>query len=187
MENHKENNECKSGERHHGDRHVAVFHEIDEFAACARCGTGEKRIAAKLEIGMVDTYNEAKARKSEGAIPYEIPVFPDIFFFPCHNGDDKYDSIGIKESAFDPAEYAGPEVCEFGIEQASDNTTDGDQERKKNSVFSEERTDTLSDAAIIKWCCDEYQETYPEDIGEHRKESKKISDVLDDRGHVYYF
>ena len=116
MEDHKKDDERECREAHHGNRHVTVFHEIDELAAYAGRGAGEKRTAAELKPGMVSAHDESGARQNKRAVSHEVSVLPHMFFFPREHGDDEYHGDGIEKSAFDPAQYAGPEMREFGIE-----------------------------------------------------------------------
>ena len=183
MEGHEKDDERECGKRHHGDRHVAVFHEVDEFAAYAGRGAGEERTAAELEPGMVSAHDKSGARKGERAISHEISVLPHVFFFSREHGDDEYHRVGIEESAFDPAEHAGPEVGEFGIEQTSDDAADGNDERKENGIASEECADALAPAAVTERRREEHKKKDGENIREDREEGKKIGDVLDDGGH----
>jgi hypothetical protein len=61
MESHEKDNERERREAHHGNGHIPIFHEINEFAADAGCGAGKERAAAELEPGMVSAHEKSGA------------------------------------------------------------------------------------------------------------------------------
>ena len=106
-----------------------------------------------------------------------------MFFFSREHGDDEDDGIGVEEAALDPAEDAGPEMGEFGIEQASHDTADGDEKREEDCIFTEKRADAFAPAAVTERRREEHEKENSQDIREDGEKGKEVGDVLDDGCH----
>ena len=65
---------------------------------------------------MIGAHDKSDACKCQGDIFYEVSVEAHLFFFAGDQRNDENDGIGVEESAFYPAELAGIEMGELGIE-----------------------------------------------------------------------